>query len=109
MKSRITENPFLRKALHDVYLSREKEGIGDDWPLKVMQRVRRIGPLRPASSFWPAFEHVVWRLAPVSCFLIVLLTVLLLNMDFGVGNDYLGTVTVDLEEPTLTELFGFEG
>ena len=45
MKSKVTENPSFRKALRRAYLSREKESVRDDWPLKVMRRVREIGPV----------------------------------------------------------------
>ena len=109
MRSRISENESLKKAFRDTYAAKEREETGDGWQLRVMKRVRRIGPLAPASNFLPAFEHFVWRLAPVSCLLVIALTLLLMNIDFGGGNDYLGTVTVDLEQPTLVEIFGLEG
>jgi hypothetical protein len=109
MRSRISENESLKKAFRDIYAAKEREETGDGWQFQVMKRVRRIGPLTPASNFLPAFEHFVWRLAPVSCLLVIALTLLLMNIDFGGGNDYLGTVTVDLEQPTLVEIFGLEG
>ncbi len=109
MRSRISENDCLKKAFREAYSAKETEETGDGWQSAVMKRVRRIGPLTPASNFLPAFEHFVWRLAPVSCLLVIALTLLLMNIDFGGGNDYLGTVTVDLEQPTLVEIFGLEG
>ena len=72
-----------------------------------MRRVRKIGPLESGAGFFPAFEHLVWRLVPVSCLLVVVLTVLLLSLDFDPGHDYVGTVTAELEKPTLSEMLGF--
>jgi hypothetical protein len=109
MRSTLSENESLKKAFRGAYAAKEKEETGDGWQSAVMKRVRRIGPLTPASNFLPAFEHFVWRLAPVSCLLVIALTLLLMNIDFGGSNDYLGTVTVDLEQPTLVEIFGLEG
>ncbi len=109
MRSRISENESLRKAFRDAYAAKEREETGDGWQSAVMKRVRRMGPLTPASNFLPAFEHFVWRLAPVSCLLVIALTLLLMNIDFGGGSDYLGTVTLEVEQPTLLELFGLDG
>jgi hypothetical protein len=74
-----------------------------------MRRIRQIGPLRSAAGFWPAFESMVWRLAPVSCALVLVLTFFLLNMEPDVDSDYLGTMAADMEKPNLVELFGLEG
>jgi len=52
---------------------------------------------------------VVWRLVPVSCLLVIALTLLLMNIDFAESNDYLGAVAVDFEQPSLVELLGLEG
>ena len=109
MRSRISENEFLKKAFQDVYLAKERDDIGDLRHSQVMRRVRQAGPLKSAMGFWPSFEHLVWRLAPVCCLLLLLLGVLLANMDFDRGYDYLGTVTADMEKPTLSEIYGLEG
>jgi hypothetical protein len=107
MKSRMTENPFLQKALHDAYLSREKEGAGDGWPLKVMRRVREIGPIT-IRGFWPDFERLVWRLAPVSGVLVLALVFLFLDIGSGFSSDYLGMVTAEIDQPTIGELLGLD-
>jgi hypothetical protein len=109
MRSRISENEFLKKALQEVYLAKERDDLGDGWRSQVMRRVRQAGPLKSATSFWPAFEHLVWRLAPVCCLLVFMLTVLFMNMDLDRGYDYLGTVTAEMEKPALSELYGLEG
>jgi hypothetical protein len=109
MRSRTSEKEALKRAFRDAYSAKEREGHGNEWQSQVMRRIRQIGPLNANVGFWPAFEHLVWRLVPVSCLLVLVLTVALLTMDLDHTNDYLGTVTADLEKPTLTELFGFEG
>ena len=105
MKSKVTENPSFRNALRRAYLSREKEGVRDDWPLKAMRRVREIGPVT-IPGFWHDFEQVVWRLAPASGILVLALALLFLNMGSGFSYDYLGTVTAELDQPTMGELLG---
>jgi hypothetical protein len=62
MKSKVTENPSLRKALRRAYLSRTEESVRDDWPSKVMRRVREIGPL-PI----PGFLHDLNRWCGLAC------------------------------------------
>jgi hypothetical protein len=109
MRSRISENEFLKEAFQEVYLAKERDDIGDRWQSQVMRRVRQAGPLKSAKTFWPSFENLVWRLAPVCCLLVIVLSVLVMNMDLARGDDYLGTVTADMEKPTLSELYGLEG
>jgi hypothetical protein len=109
MKSRISENETLKKAFRDAYQAKEGEIAGEDWSSRVMSRIRLIGPLGPATSFWSAFEHLVWRLAPVSCLLVLVATLLLLNMQTDLAYDSLGTWMAGMEETTLAELFGLEG
>jgi hypothetical protein len=105
MKSKVTENPSFRKALRRAYLARPKESIRDDWPSKVMRRVREIGPV-PIPGFWHDFEQVVWRLAPASGILVLALALLFLNMGSGFSYDYVAIVTSEVDQPTMGELLG---
>jgi hypothetical protein len=109
MRSRISENESLRKAFRDAYAAKERQETGNGWQSAVMKRIRQIGPLRPATGFWPAFESMVWKLAPVSCLLVLVLTFFFVNMEPDVDSDYLGTMAAEVEKPSLVELFGFEG
>ena len=109
-KSLISENEILGKAFRDAYSAREEEGVlRDDWRTQVMKRIRRIGPLKPAAGYWPAFEHLVWRLAPVSCLLVLALAAFFMNTDFDLAYDYLDAVRSQMEKPALVEFFGLEG
>ena len=109
MSSRISEKERLKKAFQDVYFAKERDDTEDGWQAQVMRRVRQAGPLKSATGFWSSFERLVWRLAPVCCLLVFLLTLLFMNMDLDRGYDYLGNVTVEMEKPTLSELYGLEG
>jgi hypothetical protein len=107
MRSYVSENQALKKAFRTAYFSKERAATGETWRSQIMMRVRKIGPLESSASFWSAFEHLVWRLVPVTCLLVVALTVLLLSMGPDFGHDYVGTVTAELEKPTLSEMLGF--
>ena len=109
MKFLLSDDERLKRALRKAHYAKEWEDVGDRWQSQVMRRVRSIGPLKSGMPFWSDLEYLVWRLAPVSCLLIASLSVLFLNMDFDFGNDLLGTLRAELEEPSLSEFFGFEG
>jgi hypothetical protein len=109
MRSRISENESLKKAFRDISLAKGRGETGEEWQSQAMKRIRQIGPLKPAAGFWPAFETMVWRLAPVSCLLVLVLTFLFVNMDFYVDSDYLGTMAAEMDKPSLVEFFDLEG
>jgi len=90
VRFRISENEGVKKAFQDAYLAKESAATGEAWRSQVMKSVRNIGPLESIASFWPAFEHLVWRLVPVSCLLVVAMSVLLLSMDPSPDHDYVG-------------------
>jgi hypothetical protein len=108
-KPRISENEVLKARFRDAYFARESNDISDAWSDRAMKEIRRIGPLGSGSTFWPAFEHFVWRLAPVTCLLVIALTFFFLNTDWDSGQDYLSMWTADRETQALIEFFGFEG
>ena len=109
MRFRVSENVSVKMAFQDAYSTKERGETGEEWQSQVMRRVRQVGPLSPAAGFWPAFESMVWRLAPVSCLLVLVLTFLFVNMDFYLDSDYLGTMALETEKPSLVELFDLEG
>jgi len=108
-KPRISENEALKARFRDAYFSRERNDIPEAWSDRTMKQIRRIGPLRSGPTFWPAFEHLVWRLAPVTFLLVIALTFFFLNTDWNSGQDYLSMWSADRETQTLIEFFGFEG
>jgi hypothetical protein len=108
-KPRISENEVLKARFRDAYFARERENIGDAWSDQTMKQIRRIGPLGPGSTFWPAFEHLVWRLAPVTCLLVIAFAFFFLKTDWDPRQDYLSMWAADQGSQTLIELFGFKG
>lgn len=109
-ESWISDNEILKQAFRDAYSARDKEvPLTDHFHARVMGRTRRIGPLHPAAGFWPGFEHLVWRLAPVSCLLVLVLGVFLINTDFDLSYDYLVTMGSEMESRAVAELFALEG
>jgi hypothetical protein len=109
MMSRVLEDESLKKAFREAYSAKGRGEAGEEWQSRAMRRIRQIGPLRPAAGFWPAFETMVWRLAPVSCVLVLVLTFFFVNMELDVDSDYLGTMAAEMEKPSLVELFDLEG
>jgi len=51
----------------------------------------------------------VWRLAPVSCLLVLVLALFFVNLELDVDSDYLGTMAAEMEKPSLVEFFDLEG
>lgn len=109
MRSRISENESLKKVFRDALLAKGRGETGEGWQSQAMKRIRQIGPLRPATGFWQAFESMMWRLAPVSCVLVLVLAFLSVNMNFDVDSDYLATMAAEMEKPSLVEFFDLEG
>jgi hypothetical protein len=109
MKPRISENQSLKTVFRDAYRAKERGESRDEWQSRAMRRIRQIGPLRPAAGFWPAFETLVWRLVPVSCALLLVLTFLFVSMEQEIDSDYLGAMAAEMEKPSIAELFDLEG
>jgi hypothetical protein len=109
MRSRILENKSLKTAFRDAYSAKGAEQTRHEWQSQTMSRIRQIGPLRPAAGFWLAFETLVWRLAPVSCALALVLTLFFVNTELDVDSDYLGTMAAEMEKASLVEFFDLEG
>jgi len=106
MRPRIFQDGPLRKPLREAYFSREKARHGNQWQRRAMARIREIGPLSPVTGFWPSFENLAWRLAPVN--LVLILIFLFLNAGLAPDVDYLSLMARDLERPALAEFFSME-
>ena len=79
MKEQMTR---IREALGAAYRERERFSTDDLWEARVMGHVRSLET--PASPRFSAlFGLFVWRLAPVSCVLIIALTAGLVTFDYA--------------------------
>ena len=79
------EQEVLREILRRAYEEKEKVEVGDRWQEDVMHRIRDLSEMEVSPSSLVLFEQLVWRLVPVTCLLILGLTVLLSYFDFISG------------------------
>jgi hypothetical protein len=96
----------LREILRQAYLEKENVEVGDRWQEEAMRRIRELGAIEAASSSLVMFEQFVWRLAPLTCLLILGLAVLLSSLDFISGYDIIQLLMDGTEELTLNQFFG---
>jgi len=100
------EHEALREILRRAYLEKENVEVGDRWQEKVMRRILELGEIEARPSSLVMFEQLVWRLAPLTCLLILGLTVLLSSFDFISGYDVIQLLMDGTEELTLNQFFG---
>lgn len=108
MKPTILKDKRLKKAFQKAYFSRGVPVLGDQWKVQVMRRVREIGPPARVPGFWNGLESMLWRLAPVNAILMIPLIILLLNMDFDLGYDYLSNLAAEPETASFSYFMGME-
>jgi len=93
----------LRTVLATVYLEREKAEVGELWRVTAMTRIRRLGPLS-SPTYLELVEPLVWRLAPVTFALALLLGAVLIRMDFVSDYEIVRTLVEDPSQFGLTGL-----
>ena len=106
MKPPKTEDEVLQAILRKAHKEKENLEVGDQWQQEVMRRVRELGALQPTPSFSEMLEQQVWRLAPVTCLLIVGLTVLFAVSDFTSGYEVFQLFMNGTEELTFAQYVG---
>ena len=72
----------LKELLIRAYHEKEKPEIDELWQVRVMSHIRSLGPISSRKRYFMLFEQSVWRLAPVTCLLILVLAVFLIKLDF---------------------------
>ena len=105
MTSIKNEHEALREILRRAYRDKENVEVGDRWQEEVMRRIRELGEIEERPSSLVMFEQLVWRLAPLTCLLILGLTVLLYSFDFIAGYDVIQLLVNGTEELTLNQFF----
>ena len=96
----------LRELLRRAYREKEKVEVGDQWQDEVMRRIGELGEMEASPSYLVMLEQLVWRLVPVTCILIIGLTVLLSSFDFVSGYDVIQLTMNSTEQVTLNQFFG---
>jgi hypothetical protein len=91
--------------LRQAYKGKELLVVGEGWRMRLMARIREMDPERMKVRFLPSFEHFVWRLAPVTTPLVLILIALLFKLDMGAGLDTLQMLMSSVEDFTLAQFF----
>ena len=100
------QHQALRELLRRAYREKEKVEVGDQWQEEVMRRIGELGEMEASPSYLVMLEKLVWRLVPVTCILIIGLTVLLSSFDFISGYDIIQLTMNSTEQITLNQFFG---
>jgi len=100
------QHQTLRELLRRAYREKEKVEVGDQWQQEVMRRIGELDEMEASPSYLVMLEQLVWRLVPVTCILIISLTVLLSSFDFISGYDIIQLTMNSTEQITLNQFFG---
>ena len=106
MKSLNNEIESAKVLLRRVYQEKENVEVDGKWRLKVMRHIRNIGPIKAAPNYTTLLEQFLWRLAPVACFLIIILAVLLLKVDFTPEYEVFASLINGTESVSLEQFLG---
>jgi hypothetical protein len=96
----------LRNLLARAYHERERPDVDELWQMRVMSHIRSLGPVRTGRGYITLFEQSVWRLAPVTGLLILILVALLLTLDFMPDYEMAKILIDDPVEFTVLQWFG---
>lgn len=100
------EDEALREILRRAYHQKQEVDVDEQWQEEVMHRIRSLGEIEARPSFPAMFEQLVWRLVPVTCLLIVGLTLLLSSVEFFSSYDLVQLLVNSTEDITLNQFFG---
>lgn len=73
-------------VFRQVHNDKEKLVTGDGWKTKAMSMIRKDGQLQNQTGYFDIFQQFVWKLAPVTCTIAILLSFMLSQTD--VLSDY---------------------
>ena len=85
MKSSKMDDIKVKQALRAAYHAKENNGseVGGQFEAQIMRRIRAFGPIHSKPDYISLFEQFVWRLAPVTAVLIIILAVWAIQFDFA--------------------------
>ena len=105
MKTPGFDDESLMELFRQVYKGKELPEVEKAWRVRLMTRIREMGPPDRRPLFLPSFERLVWRLAPVTALLAIVLSALLINLGLDSAYDAVQLLTRAVEELTLAQLF----
>jgi hypothetical protein len=106
MKDKGKAEVKIRKMLSDAYWGKEDLSIDNGWQDKLMSRIREMGSVPTKALFWPAFEQLVWRIAPVTCVMVVAVTAVLVRLYITTQYNGLQLIASYVEELVIKQIFG---
>jgi len=85
MKSSKMDDIKVKQALRAAYHAKENNGseVGGQFEAQIMRRIRALGPIHSKLDYLSLFEQFVWRLAPVTAVLIIILAAWAIQFDFA--------------------------
>jgi len=104
MSSSEQKDERLMKILREAYLEKEKLEVSNRWQENAMHRIRKIRSTEVMASSSMVFFQFAWKLAPVTFFLILLLTAFLIGSGLTPGYGAFDFGLDGPEELTLTEM-----
>ena len=99
------EEEALREILRRAHQQKENVDIGDQWQHEVMSRIRTMDPIAAKPSFLLMLQQLAWRWAPVTCLLILALTLLLSAVSFTPDYEAVQLLMNGTEELTFVQVF----
>jgi len=106
MKLLKRDHTRLKKLLMRAYHEREAPEGDELWQMRVMSHIRSLGPVRSGRGYIALFEQSVWRLAPMTGLLVLILVALLLSFDLMPDYEMAKIFIDDPVEFTVVQWFG---
>ena len=106
MKTLKKDYSKLKELFIRAYHEKEKHEVDELWQMRVMSHLRSLGPISSRRRYFMLFEQSVWRLAPVTCLLILVLVALLIELDFIPDYELVKLFIDDPVEFTFVQWFG---
>lgn len=100
-EKRVIEEIFKR-----AYADKETVPVGDRWTSDVMRRIRHLAPVASGKSFFLGLEQIIWRLAPATCLLIVVLATILLKTGVMPDENIFQVLMNGEDDLTISQLVG---
>jgi len=106
VKSLKKDHTKLKKLLIRAYHEKEKPEVDELWQMRLMSHIRSLGPVTSWRRYFTLFELSVWRLAPVTCLLILVLVAFLIKLGFRPDYEMAKIFIDDPVEFTFVQWFG---
>ena len=106
MKTLKKDYTTLKELFIKAYHGKGTPEVGELWQMGVMSHIRSLGPVSSRRTYFMVFEQSIWRLAPVTCVLILVLAVFLIKLDLIPDYEMVKLFIDDPVEFTFVEWFG---